>query len=146
MNKILKYFLDQKPLSNSDLKSYRMLNKKFTDEYFPPTDFSLFSANEKGVFMDQNLGFLIAKKFTESLKYKPKWKRISEMPELNNLYDDKNFSFEYILQGSIGDCYLISELCEISQYPKLLINKDKNSINIIHKYDEYIGYLKLNYL
>ena len=64
------------------------------------------------------------------------------MPELNNLYDDKNFSFEYILQGSIGDCYLISVLCEISQYPKLLINKDKNSINIIHKYDEYIGYFE----
>ena len=78
----------------------------------------------------------------KELQYNQKWIRISDMPELNKLCDQKNFSFNCILQGSIGDCYLISSLCEISQYPRLLINNDKleNSINIINKYDRDIGY------
>ena len=67
------------------------------------------------------------------------------MPEYpNQIYDEKNFSFDCILQGSIDDCYLISAFCEISQYPKLLINNDKleNSINIINKYNLETGYFE----
>ena len=107
-------------------------------------DNSLFSANKDGIFLDQNLGKKIAEKFVKSLKYIPNWKRISEMPEFNQIYDEKNFSFECILQGAIGDCYLVSALCEISQYPKLLINNDNlvNSINIINKYEPDVGYFE----
>lgn len=141
-NQILKYYLDQKPLSISDLENLRKSKQKFIDELFLANTHSLLSTNIKGIYFDQNLGEIIAKKFIQNLKYEPEWVRISDMPELNKLYDDKNFSFETILQGSIADCYLISELCEISQYPKLLVNNDnlENPINIINKYDREVGY------
>ena len=142
MSQMLKYYLGQNPLSNLDIINLKKSKKKFTDELFPPNENSLLSANKEGIYLDQNLGEKIAIKFMKELQYNPKWIRISDMPELNKLYDEKNFSFNCILQGSIGDCYLISALCEISQYPKLLINNDKleNSINIINKYDRDIGY------
>ena len=132
MSQVLKYYLDQKPLSNSDIDKMKKSKKKFFDELFPPNEESLY-----GKKYTQK-----ALKFKQDLKYEPIWVRISEMPVLNKLYDEKNFSFDCIFQGSIGDCYLISTFCEISQYPKLLINNDKleNSINIIHKYDRDIGY------
>ena len=144
MTQILKYYLDQIPLSYSNLENLKKSKKKFTDELFPPNDFSLISASKEGFYFDQNLGEKIAEKFIKDLKYIPKWVRISEMNELNQIYDERNFSFECILQGSIGDCYLISALCEISQYPNLLINSDKleNSINIINKYDLEAGYFE----
>jgi len=145
MSQELKYYLDQKPLSFSELESMKKAKKKFTDELFLPNEFSLLSQDDKGFFLDSNLGEKIAIKFLKKLKYLPKWMRLSEMPEFNKMYDKKNFSFEIILQGSIGDCYLISELCEISQYPKLLINDDnlENSINIINKYDREVGYYEI---
>ena len=144
MTQILKYYLDQIPLSYSNLENLKKSKKKFTDELFPPNDFSLISASKEGFYFDQNLGEKIAEKFIKDLKYIPKWVRISEMNELNQIYNERNFSFECILQGSIGDCYLISALCEISQYPNLLINSDKleNSINIINKYDLEAGYFE----
>ena len=144
MKQILKYYLNQKPLSNSDLEKLKKSKNKFTDEFFPPNEYSLLSANKDGFYLDQHFGEEIAKKFIKDLKYMPKWVRISEMPVYNQIYDDKNFSFNCILQGSIGDCYLISAFCEISQYPKLLMNNDKleNSINIINKYDLDAGYFE----
>jgi hypothetical protein len=69
MSQILKYYLDQKPLSNSDIEHLKKSKKKFTDELFPPNDNSLFSANKEGIFLDQNLGKKIAEKFVKSLKY-----------------------------------------------------------------------------
>ena len=141
MEQILKYYLDQKPLSFSEIGILKKSKKKFTDDFFPANSLSLLSMDKNG-FLDRNLGENIAKKFLKNLKYEPKWMRISDMPEFNKLYDEKKFSFDSILQGSIGDCYLISELCEISQYPKLLVNNDKleNSINLINKYDSEVGY------
>ena len=35
MSQILKYYLDQKPLSNSDIEHLKKSKKKFTDELFP---------------------------------------------------------------------------------------------------------------
>ena len=121
---MLKYYLDQKPLSISDIEIMRKNKQKFTDEFFQPNDSSLFSKNEEG-FLDKHLGKEIVYILMSSLKYKPTWMRISDMPELNKIYDENDFSFDCILQGAIGDCYLISELCQISLYPKLLVNSDK---------------------
>ena len=108
MEQGLKYYLNQKPLSNSDLEKLKKSKNKFTDEFFPPNDYSLLSANKEGFYLDQQFGEEIAKKFLKDLKYIPKWIRISEMPVYNQIYDEKNFSFDCIFQGSIGDCYLIS--------------------------------------
>lgn len=96
MTQVLKYYLDQKPLSSSELENLKKSKEKFTDDFFPPNLLSLFSMNKDG-FLDQNLGEKIAKTFIEKLKYEPKWIRISDMPELNKLYDEKKFSFETIL-------------------------------------------------
>ena len=103
MSQVLKYYLDQKPLSNSELENMIKSKMKFTNELFPPNRASLLSADKNERFLDQKLGLKIADKFMKCLKYEPKWIKISKMPELNQIYDEKNFLFESILQGAIGD-------------------------------------------
>ena len=146
-NKI-KYYKDQKPLSYEEFLSLKKNNLKFTDEIFPPNYCSLMSCNNKGKFYDKINGKEKATKFIKKLKSFDKditWERISDMPEYNEIYN-KNYSYESIMQGIIGDCYLISALCALSQFPKLILNDNnkKNSINIIHntKFSE-IGYYEL---
>ena len=149
MTQILKYYLDQ-PLSNSDIENMKKSRTKFIDDLFPPNISSLLSIKDESI-SDKNIIEKIDQKnlkFMKELNYNPKWIRISNMPVYNKIYDEKDFSFNCILQGSIGDCYLISTLCELSQYPKLLVNKEKleNSINIINKANQILDIMNLNFL
>ena len=150
MTQILKYYLDQQPLSNSDIENMKKSRTKFIDDLFPPNISSLLSIKDESI-SDKNIIEKIDQKnlkFMKELNYNPKWIRISNMPVYNKIYDEKDFSFNCILQGSIGDCYLISTLCELSQYPKLLVNKEKleNSINIINKANQILDIMNLNFL
>ena len=149
MTQILKYYLDQQPLSNADIENMKKSRTKFIDNSFPPNISSLLSIKDESI-SDKNIIEKIDRKnlkFMKDLNYNTKWIRISNMPVYNKIYDEKNFSFNCILQGSIGDCYLISALCELSQYPKLLVNKEKleNSINIINKSEPDIGYYEFKF-
>ena len=149
MTQILKYYLDQ-PLSNSDIENMKKSRTKFIDDLFPPNISSLLSIKDESI-SDKNIIEKIDQKnlkFMKELNYNPKWIRISNMPVYNKIYDEKDFSFNCILQGSMGDCHLISALCELSQYPKLLVNKEKleNSINIINKANQILDIMNLNFL
>ena len=42
MSQVLKYYLDQKPLANSDIDKMKKSKKKFIDELFPPSEASLY--------------------------------------------------------------------------------------------------------
>ena len=140
----IQYFKDQKSLTNEEFLELKKNKLKYSDDIFPPNNNSLFGCNKEGVFYNQKDGIKIAKKFIENLNSKNLiWERISEMPEYNEILN-KEYSYESIIQGSIGDCYLISALCALSQYPKLLINEKDNCINIIHnfKYRE-VGYYEI---
>lgn len=140
----IKYFQDQEPLTNEQFIELKKNKLKYTDDIFPPNNCSLFGCNKEGKFYDQINGEKMAKIFIEKLNNKNLiWERISEMPEYNEIVN-KEYSYESIIQGSIGDCYLISALCALSQYPKLLINEKDNCINIIHnfKYNE-VGYYEI---
>ena len=130
----IQYFKDQKSLTNEEFLELKKNKLKYSDDIFPPNNNSLFGCNKEGVFYNQKDGIKIAKKFIENLNSKNLiWERISEMPEYNEILN-KEYSYESIIQGSIGDCYLISALCALSQYPKLLINEKDNCINIIHNF------------
>ena len=77
----LKYYLDQKPLSNADIENMKKSKKKFVDELFPPNEISLFGEKYSHK----------AFKFLEDLKYKPTWERISNMPVLKKFMTKKIF-------------------------------------------------------
>lgn len=140
----IKYYRNQKPLTYEDYNELKTKNLKYTDDIFPPSIFSLISCDANGIYYDKIKGEEKAKQFLKKNEYKDIiWERISDMPEYNEIYN-KEFSYESIMQGTIGDCYLISALCALSQYPKLIINDKENSINIIHnqKYAE-VGYFEI---
>ena len=146
-NKI-KYFKNQKPISYEEFLNFKKNKLKYTDDIFPPNYCSLMSCDNQGKFYDKINGKNKAVKFIKKLKSNDKdinWERISNMSEYNTIYN-KKYSYESIIQGAISDCYLISALCVLSQFPKLIINDNNipNSINIIHnsKYAE-IGYYEL---
>ena len=148
LNNKIKYFKNQNPLYYEEFVNFKKNNLKYTDEIFPPNYCSLMSCDNQGKFYDKINGKDKSVKFIKKLKSNDKdinWERISNIPEYNVFYD-KKYSYESIMQGTIGDCYLISALCALSQYPKLIINDNNisNSINIIHnsKYSE-IGYYEI---
>jgi len=140
----LKYFNDQTPLSNKMFLYYKKSKLKYTDSTFKPNDYSLFSIGKNGKYYTEKYGSKITRNFIKTFAEKEIiWERISDMPECNKIYSSE-YSYENIMQGSIGDCYLISALCSLSQYPDLIVNKENNFTNIIHnsQYSE-IGYFEI---
>ena len=60
-----------------------------------------------------------------------KWARAEDILDTQNYKVFKEgCSADDILQGSIGDCYLISVLCSLSQYPDLIVNKENKVIEL----------------
>ena len=88
-NKI-KYFKNQKALSNEEFLNFKKNNLKYTDEIFPPNYCSLMSCDNQGKFYDKINGKNKALKFIKKLKSNDKdiiWERISNMPEYNVIYN-----------------------------------------------------------
>ena len=142
-------FLNQKRLTKEEYYEYQKQNKKFTDELYPPNDFSIYSQTLNGEFRDKRAGKL-SKDTLDSLltkdskKFTIEWERISDRPYFNKIYNEK-ISHEQIEQGSLGDCYLISLIASISHFPDLIIGKkDADTPHILYNY-EYgdIGYYEL---
>ena len=101
------YYLDQRPPSS---------NEKFTDPKFPPNEKSILSKSETGAYLDKenwakNASLL---NFNEI-----EWKRLSEIYPDNTLIED-NIDLEDIRQGKIGNCYFLSSLAAMTDYPNLL--------------------------
>ena len=142
-------FLNQKRLTKEEYYEYQKQNKKYTDELYPPNDFSIYSQTLKGEFRDKRAG-QISKDALDSLltkdskKFTIEWERISDRPYFNKIYNEK-ISHEQIEQGSLGDCYLISLIASISHFPDLIIGKkDVDTPHILYNYDYGdIGYYEL---
>ena len=140
---IYETFLNQKRLTEADYYEFKKYNRKFTDELYPPNDYSLYSQNSKGEFLDKQNGQKLKDELQENIK-EIKWERISDRKEFNQIYNEK-VSHEQIRQGNLGDCYLISLIASISHFPKLIIGeKDKNTPHLLYNI-EYgdIGYYEI---
>ena len=146
---IYETFLNQKRLTKNDYYEYKKENKKYTDEKYPPNDYSIYSQNSKGEFRDKKNGQKLKDELQEDLELKEKkltieWERISDRGDFKQIYNEK-ISHEQIEQGSLGDCYLMSLIASISHFPKLIIGeKDKNTPHILYN-TEYgdIGYYEI---
>ena len=140
-------FLNQKRITKIDYYEYLKQDKKYTDELYPPNDYSLYSQNSKGEFYDKDNGQKYKDEFIEKLKEDNltiQWLRISDQIYFSEIYNE-NVSHEQIEQGNIGNCYLMSLMASISHFPKLIIgDKNKNIPHLLYNI-EYgdIGYYEI---
>ena len=124
-NLIKKYFRDQKP---PNLKELESKGKKFSDPYFLPNTNSLVGKDENGNWIDYAVSQAninnLEKNFPgcSSGKGSLIFKRISEMDGSWDIFKDK-IEMNDISQGGLGDCYFLSAISALSNYPYLIKEK-----------------------
>ena len=119
---IKKYWKDQFP---PDIKYYKQNKLRFTDSYFPPNRNSFISCDQNGFYIDSLKGY----EYLEQMERKIPgfvnriiWKRATEFKKNWVLMGNK-FEKKDVIQGNIGDCYFLSALLSLTQYPYLLSEK-----------------------
>lgn len=107
-SRIFKYYKDQQPAVN--------LTKQFTDPVFPPNDFSLLAKDIKGNWIGDDTH----KEAIDNSNVV--WKNAHEIfGEAYNLFDDK-IECDDVKQGSLGNCYFLSSLASLCEFPYLIYN------------------------
>ena len=119
--------------------------EKFIDDLFPPNDNSLYSRNNESVSSKLTKDNTKDKNVSQ-ITFKDKkyiWQRLSDVykpGELNILKepvgfkDDPDIICEDVVQGELGDCYFLSAISALAEYPKRIkqlitnINLDKGVI------------------
>ena len=119
---IQKYWKNLQP---PDLRKLQSSGRSFIDETFPPNKNSLISKNSRGEFVDKVRGPQHLKDFEEdnpgganSLT----WKRPTEISQNWHLFEGK-IEFNDVQQGSLGDCYFLSSITALTEYPYLIKEK-----------------------
>ena len=121
-NKITKYWRNQKP---PDLKSLTATNQKFTDPYFPPNRNSLISCDEKGKYIDEVMGpsnYQDMEDENPGSSTRLVWKRATELKPTWEVFEGK-IEFNDVQQGSLGDCYFLSSITALAEFPYLIREK-----------------------
>ena len=133
---IQKYWKNLQP---PDLRQLQSARRKFVDQTFPPNKNSLISKNRYGEFVDKARGPSQLKDFMEdnpggadSLT----WKSVTEISEKWELFEGK-IEFNDVQQGSLGDCYFLSSITALTEYPYLIKEKFRTQ-----KFNE-IGYYEI---
>ncbi len=108
VNKIHKYWENQKLPDNQ--------NEPFSDPEFMPNENSLLGLNKNGQPIDPNL----FSKFGESMRSLT-WKRASEVYKECSIFVDK-IEFSDVKQGSLGNCYFLSALAALTEFPNIIYN------------------------
>ncbi len=114
----LKYFKNQPAGSPSE-------TEMFTDTYFPPSNNSLLALDVNGIPLDQIAYDKNKKNLDEN---ETEWKRLSEIFSEYEMFVGK-IEMDDIKQGSLGNCYFLSALASLTEYPKLITNMFRNEKN-----------------
>ena len=119
---IKKYWKDLQPPDIQQLKYSRC---KFYDHSFPPTKNSLISKNQYGEFVDKARGPSQLRDFEEDIPGGVDtitWKRETEVLTKWEVFEGK-IEFNDVQQGSLGDCYFLSSITALTEYPYLIREK-----------------------
>ena len=119
---IKKYWKNLQP---PDINQLKYSKKKFYDYSFPPTKNSLISKNQYGEFVDKARGPSQLKEFEEDVPGgadKLTWKRVTDITPKWELFEGK-IEFKDVEQGSLGDCYFLSSITALTEYPYLIKEK-----------------------
>ena len=118
---IKKYWKNLQP---PDLQYLRATKTKFYDNTFPPTLNTLLSKDSSGQFTDKVRGQDQLKDFQEDIPNINNivWKRVTEVLPKWELFEGK-IEFNDVQQGSLGDCYFLSSITALTEYPYLIKEK-----------------------
>jgi hypothetical protein len=106
-------------------KSHLSASGKWTDELFPPNKFSLMAQDKYGNFIDPVDGPNESYEVDENAI---EWKRAAEIfPDGFKVFD--KIEFDDIVQGGLGNCYFLSAIAAMCEFPGLVedIFKTKES-------------------
>ena len=135
--KVKKYWKDQIP---PNLDNLRACNQKFEDKYFPPKLCSLVSKDEYGNYIDKKNGPENERDMEEEVPTSTRggviWKRVTEIRPKWEMFENK-IEFDDVIQGSIGDCYFLSAITALAEFPYLIAEKFRTN-----KFDP-IGYYEV---
>ena len=135
---IKKYYKHQEPPNLEELKKK---GEKYVDPYFPPTLNSLIGKDPSGKMYDPTIAGI--EKIDEmegddpgSTTGKYKWKRASEERQDWKVFEG-SIEMDDVSQGVMGDCYFLTAIASLSNYPYL--------IKSLFRTDEYseLGYYEV---
>ena len=92
---------------------------KFTDDIFPPNENSILAKDSSGNFIDQKDGPRLAGLFNTS---EIEWKRSTDIFPHPLLFEG-TINVEDIRQGKIGNCYFLSAIAALCEFPTLISQK-----------------------
>ena len=133
---IRKYWNNYQP---PDISKLIKGGKNFVDPTFPPNKNSLISKKPNGEFVDKVRGPTQLKDLEEDLECgadKIEWKRPSDISPKWSLFEGK-IEFNDVQQGSLGDCYFLSSITALTEFPYLIKEKFRTE-----KYNE-TGYYEV---
>ena len=105
-NQITKYWKNQKA----------SVKGKFVDPFFPPDSNSLEAKDKNGNWIDPESGPI---KFEDIKDVQIEWKRASEIFSKFLVFDDK-IEFDDVKQGILGNCYFLSAIAAMTEFPNLI--------------------------
>ena len=119
---IKKYWKNYQP---PDINQLKKAGKNFVDPTFPPNKNSLISKKPNGEFVDKVRGPAQLQDLEDDLPCgadKIEWKRPTDISPKWSLFEGK-VEFNDVQQGSLGDCYFLSSITALTEFPYLITEK-----------------------
>jgi len=88
----------------------------FVDPHFPPNDNSIQAKDANNNWIDPEAG---PSKFEDLKGVDIEWKRASEIFSKYLIFDD-TIAFDDVKQGSLGNCYFLSAIAAMTEFPNLI--------------------------